>query len=83
MITPKDLKRKLEAIQAKEWGYNSVKAAQADGYNVTRNNCTVREFALSFKLSESEARNIVDGWKYNNLINYTNCCGLDQIQFTK
>jgi hypothetical protein len=80
-ITPNKLKKQLELNQAKDWGYKSISLANKDGYDVTRNNCTLSEFKLAFNLSEVEARNILNEWKHNNKVNYTNCCGLDQIIF--
>ncbi len=80
-ITPEILRRKLETAQAKEWGYRTPKQAQADGYSVTRNNCTIKEMAEALKLNDNAARGLVQDWKSEGLINYTSFCGLDQIIF--
>ena len=82
-ITPEMFKSKLETAQAKQWGYKSIRDAQKQGSNVTRNNATVEELKNIYKISRAEADRIADNWKYHQLVQRVRVCGLDQIIFIK
>ena len=80
-MKPGELRTKLETTQAKQWGYKTIKAANEDGMNVTRNSCTISELAVELKISHRKAYSIAQDWKYRGLCKYVGFANLDQIIF--